>query len=285
MAIAHLYDGIKNNQSIKMLELNYNGARAKGGGEGAQPRFDLKHFTENNKEFEKLVLRNTGSMGIRMAPDNIPLNIIDSIADTLKDCKLKELDITECIFGSIDSLGRIISACSGVEKIVGIPDKFYTNETGLVRTATIDLNDLIPLFGLCDTSSIESILDSNHVLREVSLYNPDSKLPQIICDCLHINSCTDKKAAGREKVARFYFRGDYEVMPFLGMPISLLPNVLSSICIESKGISTLQANQFEDGKRCLSALFRMLKTIPDLCDVSSREAESYLDVKRQKIES
>ena len=121
----------------------------------------------------------------------------------------------------------------------------------------------------------------------------------MICDCLHINGrYADKSEIIREKVARFYFRGNYDVTPLLGMSISLLPKVLSIVSTERKYICNLSYNasrdeiraaeeshQLEERKRCLNALFRMFKSIPDLSDVSSRDDDSSgLDTKRQRVQ-
>eukprot|EP00956_Cyclotella_meneghiniana_P011208 scaffold15731_cov38-Cyclotella_meneghiniana.AAC.2 len=77
-----------------------------------------------------------------------------------------------------------------------------------------------------------------------------------IKDCLALNRISNKNKVIREKIARYYFVGDFDISPFAGLPISVVPSVLGMI----KGVK--RARQ--------SAIFRLLKSIPDLCNVGSR---------------
>ena len=55
----------------------------------------------------------------------------------------------------------------------------------------------------------------------------------------------------------YYFVGDFDVSPFVKLQLSVVPSVLGMI----KGDDVLYSQ---------SAIFRLLKSIPDLCNVGSR---------------
>jgi hypothetical protein len=73
----------------------------------------------------------------------------------------------------------------------------------------------------------------------------------------------------RGKILCFYFVGDFDVYPFVNMPLSVLPEVMSQI----EG----------DGKHY--AMYRLLLSVPDLCNVSIRVSQKHLGNKRQKMSS
>eukprot|EP00956_Cyclotella_meneghiniana_P044740 scaffold333558_cov106-Cyclotella_meneghiniana.AAC.2 len=112
---------------------------------------------------------------------------------------------------------------------------------------------------LCDSSTIESICNSNHILN--TIYNTRlermcSRLPLQVSDCLELNKNTNKNAVIHKKIARYYFVGDFDVSPFITMPISLLLKVL--VMIEGHALDRQVA------------IFKLLRVIPELCNVSSR---------------
>eukprot|EP00956_Cyclotella_meneghiniana_P034825 scaffold108454_cov37-Cyclotella_meneghiniana.AAC.2 len=90
---------------------------------------------------------------------------------------------------------------------------------------------------LCDASSIEGIHASNHTLqgmRQIYFCDPDDNetiptLPDMIKTCLELNKNANKEQVIRQKIARYYFTGDFDISPFLGMPVSVLPEVLGLI--------------------------------------------------------
>ena len=116
---------------------------------------------------------------------------------------------------------------------------------------------------LCDTTSIESICSSNHTLLEIKpcpkgdLWYEDKFGRSIIENSLKkLNIIENKEKVIREKIARYYFVGDFDVSPLARLPVSAVPSVLGMI----------------KGKKLdrQSAIFRLLKSIPDLCNVGSR---------------
>ena len=125
---------------------------------------------------------------------------------------------------------------------------------------------------LCDSSSIENILNSNHTLTEIpdwTMFLGESELSEsesvfqfkcehdiIVANCLELNENTDKDKVKREKIARYYFLGDFNVSPIANLPVSFVPSVFGMI----------KGNKVDRQ----SAIFRLLKSIPDLCNVGSR---------------
>ena len=105
---------------------------------------------------------------------------------------------------------------------------------------------------ICDTSSIANIQSSNHTLERVFLRVRD--LPPQMKDCLELNKNINKDMVIHKKIARYYFIGEFSMSPFVNMSLSLLPRVLSMI--EGGG---------------LAAVFRLVTSIPELCNVSNRE--------------
>ena len=120
--------------------------------------------------------------------------------------------------------------------------------------------DLSPMAkALCDASSIKGIHASNHTLYEMHILHemyPTPDLPPMALDCLKLNKIPNKDEVIRKKIARYYFVGDFDISPFANMPVPVLLEVLN--LIEGGNINRQ------------SAIFRMLKCIPDLSNVSSR---------------
>eukprot|EP00956_Cyclotella_meneghiniana_P014636 scaffold22052_cov36-Cyclotella_meneghiniana.AAC.6 len=126
------------------------------------------------------------------------------------------------------------------------------------------LPDKMGLFkALCDTSSLEGIIKSNHHTLQVSYLHgsvPQNPNLHLLEDFFKLNLIENKDEVIREKIARYYFIGDFDISPFTKISVSVLPKVLSLI----KGSNINRQ----------SAIFRMLKTFPELCNVSSRDARN-----------
>ena len=71
----------------------------------------------------------------------------------------------------------------------------------------------------------------------------------------------------RDKILQFYFVGDFDVSPFVDMPLSVLPEVMGQIEASEKQ----------------SAIYRLLHSTPELCNVSGRKSAEGPGNKRQKI--
>jgi hypothetical protein len=127
---------------------------------------------------------------------------------------------------------------------------------------------------LCDSSSIENICNSNHTLETIEQsYNVSDHTE----DCLEINQNQIKCKVIQDKIIRYYFLGEFDLSPFASMPLSVLSEVLT--------LGAKMSNQ-------QTAIFELLRGIPDLCHVSSRCVEEFkkdtldannLDFKRQKV--
>jgi hypothetical protein len=128
---------------------------------------------------------------------------------------------------------------------------------------------------LCDASSIQSISNSNHTLERISLlsrdFTPDEahryELSPFTEQCLVFNQNDDKDKVIRDKISHFYFVGEFDVAPFSSMAVSVLPEVVSQI----------------QGAKKLSAIYRLLQLIPELCSGSERKCSHQSDNKRHKI--
>ena len=118
---------------------------------------------------------------------------------------------------------------------------------------------------LCDVSSIENIQSSNHILEKVAVDDDVVENPFIEA-CLRLNRMKNKEQVIQKKIARYYFDGCFDVSPFSSMPISVLPRVLELI-------------EGEVDYR-LNATFRMLRCIPELCNLYGRG--DHRGTKRQK---
>jgi hypothetical protein len=89
---------------------------------------------------------------------------------------------------------------------------------------------------LCDVSSIESILNSNHTPECIRFprhrhFNiPGHELSTLAKQCLLLNSENEDKAKViRKKIMRHYFVREFDVSPSVKMPLSVLPEVMSQI--------------------------------------------------------
>ena len=154
-----------------------------------------------------------------------------------------------------------------------------TITVGLTRNTTLEKMCLADYKGdtsliaqaLCDTSSIDRIISSNHTLKEfsISITIPflKQKVPPLIRDYLRLNTKVDKELVIRTKIARYYFHGEFNVLPFASMDMKLLPRVIAMI---GGGETNRNAVSFkEDVIYGQSAIFRLLKCLPDLCNVQA----------------
>ena len=112
---------------------------------------------------------------------------------------------------------------------------------------------------LCNKANIESICQSNHTLQEIDLFHlHDGYLPvnfqQPGEQYLKLNKNPNKKKVMQAKIIQFYFSGDFDVSSIGNMPLGLLAEIL--------GIG-VQKKQ--------SAVYNILKSVPELCGVSSRD--------------
>lgn len=110
---------------------------------------------------------------------------------------------------------------------------------------------------LCDTTSIDNIIKSNHTLEEIKLFEHGSgkRLKNVfVKDCLVLNKNHNKTKVAQKKISQYYFVEAFDMSPFVNMPYALLPKVISIIGGGWRNRHTAQ--------------FRILKSIPNLVDAS-----------------
>ena len=120
---------------------------------------------------------------------------------------------------------------------------------------------------LCNTASIGSIIQSNHSLQVMMTTGEKDEYKQY----LKINKNPNKKKVVQTKITQFYFSGEFDASSIANMPLSVLAHAIG-IDVEKKQ----------------TAIFNILKSVPELCAVSSRgggvvKSEGERDNKRQKI--
>jgi hypothetical protein len=124
---------------------------------------------------------------------------------------------------------------------------------------------------LCDARSIESLSNSNHALEKILMgfwCEYEEELSSVAMQCLKLNSENENKyMVIRNKILRFYFVGNFDITPFVKMPLSILPEVLSQI----------------EGNAKWSAIYGFLQCMLGLCDVTERESNLQPGSKRQKL--
>ena len=113
---------------------------------------------------------------------------------------------------------------------------------------------------LCDTSSIDSIIRSNHSLVSIQVYFHRYGYAKWV----DLNCSRNKRVVVRRKIFKFYFDGEFSVVPFQNMALSVLPLIMTQIRRDHREPTA------SDDTYQLSAVFRMMRSIPGLCDVSGR---------------
>jgi hypothetical protein len=78
---------------------------------------------------------------------------------------------------------------------------------------------------LCDVTSIESIFNSNHTLE--SIFVSGHKLSTVANRCLELNLIKNKAEVIRQNMLQFYFVGEFDLSPFINMPLFVLPQIMS----------------------------------------------------------
>ena len=145
---------------------------------------------------------------------------------------------------------------------------------------------------LCNTSSLESICQSNHTLENIINYRVllyDKKAGGWWPRYLNLNRLADKRKVQQIKIMLHYFGRGFNAASITGMPLAILPQILG-IDISARREYSVDVNM--DDKFECSAFFSIIKSIPELCAVSSRvamqtEESSHIDNrpnKRRKLD-
>ena len=127
---------------------------------------------------------------------------------------------------------------------------------------------------LCDTSSIESTLDSNHTLEQVNVSIARSSE---IGDALRMNKTTDKRTVAELKVLSSHFSGYFDLTIVASLDTKLLPHLLAWFGRLKESKST----NLKDRQSCRSALYRVIRYSPELCGFPSFERMARLKAENQ----
>ena len=148
-----------------------------------------------------------------------------------KCLSLSQCDSIASLLGDPTSILSDLSLPSPIDK-----EGLSTIAAGLVSNKTLkkfnvySWRDSSPIAqALCDTSSIDRIIASNHTLESVSSYSTLTPPLPLLQDYLALNNETNKEGVIRTKIARYYFKGEFDVSTFASIDIKCLPGVLAMI--------------------------------------------------------
>ena len=130
---------------------------------------------------------------------------------------------------------------------------------------------------LCNNASLDSIYNSNHSLQKVEITNiieEESRVPKHCQQYLELNKNPNKMKVIQHKIMKHYFSGHYEASSLANMPLAVVPQVL--------GIDLSPKSKEDVALQC-SAMFNIVKSIPELCAVSSRGEVPSVGNKRQRV--
>eukprot|EP00956_Cyclotella_meneghiniana_P036578 scaffold127602_cov60-Cyclotella_meneghiniana.AAC.1 len=336
-SIAAFFNGLKHNTSLEFLDMAFSPRIG-------IPDFDLGHFVANNKRLQDLVvlsreplLSDQGRMIASSIGTSSSLKKLD-----LSSALFEHADSFRQIVSACSNIEELYSECNRIYQCNAIADLLRNPETKLNRLllagvpagggmpviavglkvnkslkklqlepgTSLDIMKNILEPALCDASSIESIQNSNHTLESIAIGLYEMLLSEIEQDCLKLNKIEDKDQVIRQKTAKYYFIGDYDVSPFAAMPLSAMPKVISTIggVIDSwvnvddhvrlleiipklsnmndwvsvgyrvrrleMHTDAFKISHKREARNQCSAIFRMLKTIPELTYVRERDQQT-----------
>ena len=108
---------------------------------------------------------------------------------------------------------------------------------------------------LCDTTSINATIQSNHTLECVKQEGMD----HTVCFYLKANKERNEIRVIRKKIFRAHLQGNFDLGPFIGMNTKVLPNLLGLI---EAGYNAMDA---ESGRSRASVFYRIIRNFPELC--------------------
>ena len=128
---------------------------------------------------------------------------------------------------------------------------------------------------LCNADSLETVIDSNHALQIIQIA-PNGpfcqyRTPIHIEEYLDLNRNWNKMKVIQCKVMKYYFSGNYEASSLANMPLSAVPQVFA-IDPSMKRIRSIRKKKKKDDALRCSSIFNIIKSIPEICAVSSRGA-------------
>eukprot|EP00579_Thalassiosira_antarctica_P016714 CAMPEP_0201946096 /NCGR_PEP_ID=MMETSP0903-20130614/54243_1 /ASSEMBLY_ACC=CAM_ASM_000552 /TAXON_ID=420261 /ORGANISM="Thalassiosira antarctica, Strain CCMP982" /LENGTH=701 /DNA_ID=CAMNT_0048489187 /DNA_START=199 /DNA_END=2303 /DNA_ORIENTATION=- len=111
---------------------------------------------------------------------------------------------------------------------------------------------------LCNTSSLNCTYNSNHTLKNLGDFGPESQLPHDLVHYLLLNEIDNQRKV-HEKILMHHFAGDFSMEPFSEMKAELLVHVLA--CISNASARNNCASH--------SALYQFLRSKPSLLGCSN----------------
>ena len=153
-----------------------------------------------------------------------------------------------------------------------IAESLRTNRR--LRRLGMESNDEITVQGfasfvpvVCDASSIESTLNSNHVLTSVSCRA--NLVPAELIELLNTNYNADERTVAKLKVLRCHFKDDFDLTAVAGLDAKALPYLLAWF----GGLHAIVTSCADpkDGPTCRSAFYRIVRHSPELCGYPSYE--------------
>ena len=126
---------------------------------------------------------------------------------------------------------------------------------------------------VCDASSIESTLNSNHTIEQV---NPsgDKRVPLELVKLIFMNRDMDKTIVAKMKVLRSHFSGNFDLTAIAGLDAKALPYLLAWF-----GRLRRECSNFEEEQMYLSALYRITRHNPEICSHPSYNRRMRLKAK------
>ena len=156
-----------------------------------------------------------------------------------------------------------------------IAESLRTNRR--LRRLGMESNDEITVQGfasfvpvVCDASSIESTLNSNHVLTSVSCRA--NLVPAELIELLNTNYNADERTVAKLKVLRCHFSDDFDLTAVAGLDAKALPYLLAWFDrLHNDDATSCADSKEEEEQTCRSAFYRIVRHNPELCGYPSYE--------------
>jgi hypothetical protein len=141
--------------------------------------------------------------------------------------------------------------------------------TTLRHLMVVNIQGVVDQFDnlMCDSSTVEHICNSNHTIEAIYVLDDPPDISAHTIECLKLNMNENKNKVVQNKIMQYYFAGRFDLAPFVSMPVSVIAAVMSC----GEGMNNKQ-----------TAIFELLRGIPQLCNVSSRMVKIAFN-KRQKV--
>jgi len=145
---------------------------------------------------------------------------------------------------------------------------------------------------VCNLSSFETLWQSNHCLNFIGVSTKHIlSSDEILLNTFEINA---RLSYGASDITRLRFcRGDFDVQPFTGMDVKLMPNILELVskketCCEKEEGLLGSGNYFEIYNDSLDGIYRIVRNchVPELSSFPSPESKiQELERKNSDLES